>query len=143
MKQPYACRRCALVFTSRRRIRVYCSNACRLEALHYNNRRDPKARIQEQAVKDANGCWLWPSSPQTNGYGVINVDRKVQKAHRVAYRLFVGPIPDGLDLDHLCRRRNCVNPLHLEVVTRSENIRRGYASRRMESALHGSSSVGN
>ena len=50
-------------------------------------------------------------------------------AHRFAYEMLVGPIPEGLDLDHLCRVRHCVNPNHLEPVTRSENLRRGIRPR--------------
>ncbi len=73
------------------------------------------------------GCWLWTRSLATSGYGVIGVGgRGVQEmAHRVSYRLFVGEIPDGLHIDHLCRVRCCVNPLHLEAVSVVENLARG------------------
>lgn len=67
------------------------------------------------------GCWEWTASRFRNGYGQGN--RTV--AHRVVYELLVGPVPEGLDLDHLCRNRGCVNPGHLEPVTRRENLRRG------------------
>lgn len=70
-------------------------------------------------------CWLWLGSPH-HGYGLVRVGlRKQRKAHRVAYELLVGPVPDGLVLDHLCRRKRCINPAHLEPVTQAENIRRG------------------
>jgi hypothetical protein len=71
-------------------------------------------------------CWEWQGSRTTGGYGVIKPEgsRTPVLAHRVAYELAVGPVPDGLELDHLCRNRRCVNPSHLEPVTRSENIRR-------------------
>jgi hypothetical protein len=52
-------------------------------------------------------------------------------AHRVAYEQFVGTVPDGLELDHLCENKACVNPGHLEPVTRSENVRRGWPTRRL------------
>ena len=71
------------------------------------------------------GCWEWTGHVNNAGYGRVKNDY----AHRLAYEMFVGPIPDGADLDHLCRRRSCVNPAHLEPVTRSENVRRGYAAR--------------
>lgn len=71
------------------------------------------------------GCWLWVASCQPSGYGQIRRGKTTALAHRVAYELLVGPIGDGLDLDHLCRVRSCVNPAHLEPVTRRENARRG------------------
>lgn len=72
------------------------------------------------------GCfnWLAYKNPR-GGYGRFKVGGKLHVAHRVAYQLSVGPIPDGLTLDHLCRNTACVNPLHLEPVSVGENIRRG------------------
>lgn len=69
-------------------------------------------------------CWLWTSA-LTNGYGRISIEGRSVGAHRWSYEQLVGPIPDGLQLDHLCRVRNCVNPAHLEPVTGRENCRRG------------------
>lgn len=77
------------------------------------------------------GCWLWDGPINNNGYGVAGVKREPGipatsiGAHRLAYELLVGPIPDGLHLDHLCRNRACVRPDHLEPVTQLENMRRG------------------
>lgn len=76
------------------------------------------------------GCWLWHgavSKCKGGGYGLIYVGGKevVKSAHRVVYELERGAIPNGMDLDHLCRVRTCVNPAHLEPVTRKENLRRG------------------
>lgn len=68
------------------------------------------------------GCWIWLGGLNGAGYGRIN---KNQRAHRKVYEHLVGPIPKGLELDHLCRIRSCVNPAHLEPVTHGENLERG------------------
>jgi len=67
-------------------------------------------------------CLEWGAATQSNGYGGFFGERQ---AHRISYLLTVGPIPEGLDLDHLCRNRACINPYHLEPVTRIVNVRRG------------------
>lgn len=75
--------------------------------------------------RDDNGCWIWTGSLR-RGYGSIGGDDGKRKfAHRALYEILVGPIPDGLKLDHLCRTLACVNPAHLEPVTQAENVRRG------------------
>ncbi|WP_280332887.1 HNH endonuclease signature motif containing protein [Nocardia wallacei] len=84
-------------------------------------------RIQRSIEIDADGCWIWQLYRNGQGYGWITVRDVNRPAHRVAYETFVGPIPDGLELDHLCRVRACVNPAHLEPVTHAENMRRGMA----------------
>lgn len=74
------------------------------------------------------GCWEWHGAKDQNGYGCFGVGRRsegVVRAHRWAYQHWVGTIPDGLVLDHLCRNPSCVNPDHLEAVTEQENILRG------------------
>lgn len=71
------------------------------------------------------GCWVWTAGRVGGGYGTFTVDRRAQVAHRFAYELLVGPVPDGLQLDHLCRNRQCVNPAHLEPVTARTNLLRG------------------
>jgi HNH endonuclease len=71
------------------------------------------------------GCWLWERTRGLAGYGWMYWRDKMRPAHRVAYMLFIGKIPEGYEIDHRCRERGCVNPDHLEAVTRSENVRRG------------------
>lgn len=72
-------------------------------------------------------CWVWTPPLRPDGYGQFWVASKGRAivAHRWSYEHHVGPIPEGLTLDHLCRNRSCVNPTHLEPVTRGENVRRG------------------
>lgn len=82
-------------------------------------------RFNDKVFVVPDGCWLWCGSIHANGYGKFRFDGDIKYAHRVAYVLFVGVIPDGLVIDHLCRKRSCVNPSHLEPVTRGENTRRG------------------
>ena len=83
---------------------------------------------------DANDCWPWLGAKNPKGYGRIKADggRRTLQAHRVAYELLVGPIPDGHHLDHLCRNRGCVNPSHAEPVTPKENIGRGLTGHHMK-----------
>lgn len=76
---------------------------------------------------DAPGCWEWQASCNDYGYGQYWLRRTMMKAHRVAYELLRGPIPDGLELDHICRNRRCVRPSHLEPVTTAVNTLRGEA----------------
>ena len=72
-------------------------------------------------------CWEWTADRAKSGHGRIRVDGRTQMAHRIAYELLVGPIPEGLELDHLCRNTCCVNPDHLDPVTHLENMRRGFS----------------
>lgn len=77
--------------------------------------------------KDPDGCWQWVGIIRPDGYGSAydpRIDNQ-RRAHRIVYELLVGPIPVGLQLDHLCRNRRCVNPDHLEPVEQVENLRRG------------------
>lgn len=76
-------------------------------------------------ITSVSRCWLWKAYATTSGYGQISLRGRPRYAHRLAYELVVGPIPDGLQLDHLCRVRRCVNPAHLEPVSNRDNILRG------------------
>lgn len=81
-------------------------------------------------VDITDGCWLWCGAifPAT-GYGAYRVDGQTRTAHSVAYEALVGPVPAGLEIDHLCRTRPCVRPKHLEPVTHRENMRRYSAAK--------------
>lgn len=82
-------------------------------------------RFAEKIVVSPDDCWLWQAALSYNGYGFFHVGGKQLRAHRWAYENFIGPIPEGMTLDHLCRVRHCANPFHCEIVTRAENALRG------------------
>ena len=95
-------------------------------------------RILSKVEHAANGCWVWKKATQTNGYGSIGINGRSTLAHRASYEAFVGPIPEGMTIDHrchsdatdcaggkTCQHRLCVNPAHLEPVTQAENNARG------------------
>ena len=91
---------------------------------------------------DENGCWNWPVTDR-NGYGrflitnAAKLIRKMTYTHIVSYETYVGPVPEGLELDHLCRNRACCNPEHLEPVTRRENVHRGLVGGRRDACRRG------
>ena len=85
--------------------------------------------LRRVSTREPDECWKFLGSTDKNGYGQVGVkiDGKAttRRAHRLVYEFLVGPIPDGLVIDHLCREPGCVNPAHLEAVTPRENIMRG------------------
>ena len=83
------------------------------------------------------GCWLWIGGLNNKGYGSFTANKVGGNAHRWAYMRYKGPIPTGLDLDHLCRTRSCVNPAHLEPVSRTVNHLRGCGTGTKESCPNG------
>ncbi len=79
-------------------------------------------------VRKTQKCWIWLAAStggKSGDYGVMRVGTEMKYAHRISYELFKRKIPRGLQIDHLCRNRKCVNPEHLEVVTQRENLLRG------------------
>lgn len=94
----------------------------------------PRAeRLRARTVTNEQGCWLWQGPKKATGYGLFGIYEegrsRVVSAHRWSYEHFVGPIPAGMELDHVCRNRECVNPDHLEPVSHAENVRRSREAR--------------
>lgn len=83
------------------------------------------SKIEIGPVFEGSLCWMFTGGDNGRGYGKLRVGTRKMRAHRVAFEEMVGPIPDGMTIDHLCRRRLCVNPAHLEVVSFYENLMRG------------------
>jgi hypothetical protein len=124
---PRACEWCGEAFQplDLNGVQRFCSLRCMARAT------SPRVPLADRfwAKVDRRGpddCWIWLGAKISSGYGTIYFGGKVRivLAHRVAFELEVGPIPDGLELDHLCFERACVNPAHLEPVTKQENLRR-------------------
>lgn len=106
----------------------YCKGYC---VKHYGRLRDwgsiedrpiPTVRqMMDAKTNKTDACWIWTGSIQTNGYGTLTVDKVRKYAHRVAYELASGPIPEGMRIDHVCHQPLCVRPDHLRIVTIKQN----------------------
>lgn len=84
-------------------------------------RKSVKERFEEKFYITP-GCWIWTALKNDAGYGKINIKGKMERAHRVSYEMYVGPIPDGLFLLHSCDNPACVNPAHLTPGNQKQNI---------------------
>lgn len=109
---PYGCPTCPAEYQDSYSLRVH-------KAWHGRPRNTMADRFWPK-VRTGEGCWSWNAAHNRKGYAVLSGTR----AARLAYELTRGPIPDGLQIDHLCRNTGCVNPAHLELVTNDENQRR-------------------
>ncbi len=94
-------------------------------------------RFAQRVILTDEGCWGWAGASDRLGYSRLGGKAHTTYAHRLAYELMVGPIPDGTELDHICRNRGCVNPEHLRPCNHSENLRNTAAKTGSKSGLKG------
>lgn len=88
-----------------------------------------RERFNRKWTANNDGCWEWTAYRNNRGYGTFSLDGSMKLAHRVSYTLFVGPIADGMVVDHLCDTPACVNPDHLRATTQRANVRRAVADK--------------
>ena len=105
-----------------------------LRARETPEERAPRRFWSKVQMGAADECWIYQGALNQGGYGDFQIVRTHWLAHRFAYTIRVGPIPEGLTIDHLCNVRTCVNPAHMEPVTVGENLRRMHRRRRGEAA---------
>jgi hypothetical protein len=127
-----ACERCGAQFSARpdkvaKGMGHYCSKRCAVSAIRSASTRPVIDRLSDLSIPEPNsGCRLFLGSLNDAGYGKFGMGHGGwDRAHRVAYSAFIGPIPDGLTIDHLCRNRACIEPTHLEAVSKRTNTLRG------------------
>lgn len=128
-----SCRYCGEEFARSERMswsywerREFCTRACSTAHRRELAAETLPARLLANIDFTQGECWIWTGSRNNHGYGRTSLNKKVTYAHRATYELLVGPIPDGCELDHLCRIHVCCNPAHLEAVTHRENNRRAF-----------------
>ena len=93
-----------------------------------------RERVLSRLIINSSGCLLWTGATTAAGYGVVGDGPRIEYVHRLMYMWFVGPIPDGHQIDHLCRIRPCASPADLEAVTQRANILRGEGATALNAA---------
>lgn len=113
-----------------------CQHTCRTcEA--WSDIESIRLRLEARTDRaDPSGCWIWTGTKNAKGYGQLGVGSQPEYAHRIAVRLDGRSLPEGMQVDHLCRNPSCVNPQHLEVVTAAKNMRRRNLQSRLTPQNH-------
>lgn len=88
-------------------------------------KRTLRERFESKIARSEGGCWEWTAARFQSGYGAIRIEGQTRLAHRISHELYIGPIPEGLGIDHLCKNRGCVRPSHIEAVPQRVNLARG------------------
>jgi HNH endonuclease len=97
-----------------------------LRTSRYDSLETRIAKWKTLSTVNEDGCWIWQAASTSGGYGQASVNGHRQVVHKLVWEFYNGPVPDGLELDHLCRQRHCWNPEHLEAVTHKVNGERGF-----------------
>lgn len=121
---PCQCHACNSPFFGDKPDRKYCCSECSQKAQVGRTKTKFFQRLRE-CRRGPEECWLYPGKLDPAGYGRTCINNRKLQAHCLSYEHFVGKVPEGLELDHLCRNRACINPAHLEPVTAQVNVRRG------------------
>lgn len=90
---------------------------------------NPLSHVLARLSVAESGCWEWSGSKAKGGYGRAYYRGRAVMIHRLTFETWWGPVPPGMEIDHLCRNTSCANPLHLEAVTHRENVIRAYRAR--------------
>jgi hypothetical protein len=113
--------------------KVYCSLSCVTTQRHQRRRDNIVEFLMANRRITATDCWEWTRSLDAKGYGQSSFNERTStgkcrpsRVHRMSYKIFKGEIPEGLEIDHLCRNHACFNPDHLEAVTHKVNMARGW-----------------
>ena len=133
-RPPRICRACGGVFTPKRSDAFHCSSNCARTTRARRQGKEPLLSPQERLANGLEedkqtGCWEWQRGKLASGYGSIAVDGKRKVTHRYTWEVVVGEIPEGAQIDHLCRNRLCCRPSHLEPVTQQENLARNHITK--------------
>lgn len=101
--------------------------------------RSPLERVLARVEVSEHGCWIWAGAKNDTGYGYLNVNGRMRRTHVIVWEHYHGPVPAGMEIDHVCRVPACCNPdqAHTEAVTTAENQRRGQAACRPLVCVHG------